>query len=165
MFAYLRNFTYLCTIVQYNTCLMNIDYISGFFDADGSITMSRAKSSDKFRTLKIDFTNTKLEILLEIQKFFYDNYGINLSISTKPAKKSTHSVSYSLSASSNINCYKLCELLKSYHPIKKHRINVVLKYHKQVTVRNGKYNEKQERRRLAYERLFFFSPMSGAVGS
>ena len=136
---------------------MNIDYISGFFDADGSITMSRAKSSDKFRTLKIDFTNTKLEILLEIQKFLHDEHGISLAISTKPAKKSTHSVSYTLSASSNINCYKLCNLIKSCHPMKKHRIAVVLKYHRQVTVRNGKYNKRQERRRLAYERLFFFN--------
>ena len=136
---------------------MNIDYISGFFDADGSITMSKAKSSDKFRTLKIDFTNIKLEILLEIQKYLKENYDITLSISTKPARKSTHSVSYTLSTSSNINCYKLCELIKSIHPVKRHRINTVLKYHKLVTVRNGKYNERQEQRRLAYERLFFFN--------
>lgn len=34
---------------------MNIDYISGFFDADGSITMSKLKSTDPYRTLKIDF--------------------------------------------------------------------------------------------------------------
>ena len=48
---------------------MNIDYISGFFDADGSITMSKPKSTDPYRTLKIDFTNTKVEILLLRTKY------------------------------------------------------------------------------------------------
>ena len=137
---------------------MNIDYISGFFDADGSITMSKLKSTDPYRTLKIDFTNTKVEILLEIQRFLLDTYGLHLSISTKPARKETHSISYVLSTSSNRVCYTLCQLLKSSHPIKKHRINTILKYHNLVVRRNGKYNERGRVRRLAYERLFFFNP-------
>ena len=87
---------------------MNIDYISGFFDADGSITMSRLKSTDPYRTLKIDFTNTKLEILLEIQKFLLENHNLHLSISTKPARKENHSTPHVLSTSGNRVCYALC---------------------------------------------------------
>ena len=37
----------------------------------------------------------------------------------------------------------------------KRRINAILKYHNLVTVRNGKYSNKELSRRLAYERLFF----------
>lgn len=134
---------------------MNLDYISGFFDADDSITMCYNKKSDKFRSIKIDFTNTQLNLLKNIQSFLLNKYNLKLSISTKPARKSNHAISYSLSISSNQACYKLCTLLNSIHPKKKHRINVVLKYHNTVTRKNGKYNNKEIMRKLAYERLFF----------
>lgn len=134
---------------------MNIDYISGFFDADGSITMAKRLSNSIYRCLKIDFTNTKLSILLDIQKYLMEEHNLYLAISTKPAKKENHSVSYALSSSSNKVVYKLCSLIKSYHPIKRHRINTILKYHNLVVKRNGKYNNKEKLRRLAYERLFF----------
>ena len=136
---------------------MNIEYISGFFDADGSITMGRMKKQNPFRSLKIDFTNTKIEILKEIQEFLLKEYDLHLAIVTKPARKETHQVSYCLCTSSNINCYKLCQILHSHHPMKMHRINTVLKYHHTVTRRNGKYNEREFQRRLAYERLFFWN--------
>lgn len=133
---------------------MNMQYISGFFDADGSITMSRNKSNSMFKSLKIDFTNVELSLLLEIKQFLQDR-NINLSISTKPAIRETHSVSYALSSSANQTVIKLCRLLESHHPKKLHRINTVLKYHNEVTKRNGKYNDKERQRKLAYERLFF----------
>ena len=136
---------------------MNEDYISGFFDADGSITMSYNSKNDKFRTLKIDFTNIKLNILLDIQAFLLEKYNLHLYISTKPAKKENHSIAYTLSCASNQQCYKLCTILKSIHPKKLHRINTILKYHNLVTKRNGKYKENEYTRRLAYERLFFFT--------
>tara|TARA_R110002049_G_scaffold231127_2_gene403409 strand:- start:10211 stop:10492 length:282 start_codon:yes stop_codon:yes gene_type:complete len=91
------------------------NYISGFLDADGSITLSKERASAKFRTIKIDFSNTELSILKEIQEYLSSN-GISSFISTKPAKKKTHSVSYALSVGSNQMCIKLCNLLKSKHP-------------------------------------------------
>lgn len=134
---------------------MNIHYISGFFDADGSITMAKDSSSAIFRTIKIDFTNTKRSILLEIQQFLREEYEINSYIVTKPSKNENWTESYSLTINSNQTCYKLCQLLDSHHPIKRHRINTVLKYHNSVTKRNGKYTDKERMRKLAYERLFF----------
>ena len=47
---------------------MTLQYISGFFDADGSITMCKDSKSDTYKTIKIDFTNTYITILKEIQK-------------------------------------------------------------------------------------------------
>jgi len=134
---------------------MTLQYISGFFDADGSITMSKNSKLDPYKTIKMDFTNTYIIILEEIQKYLLDVHGIKSYISTKPSKKETHNIGYSLSCNSNQECLKLCKLLESHHPKKLHRINTVLKYHNIVTMRNGKYTDKQVTRKLAYERLFF----------
>lgn len=136
---------------------MTEEYISGFFDADGSISMGKSSKTDLFRTIKIDFTNTQLSILLEIQKYLLDKYNIPASISTKPARSKNHQTSYTLSVSSNQRCYRLCQILESKHPKKLHRINTILKYHNVVTKRNGKYTEREIQRKLAYERLFFWS--------
>lgn len=135
--------------------MIDIDYISGFFDADGSITLGKNQKSAIFKTIKIDFTNVELSILQEIQNYLTEQ-GITSSLSVKPARKKSHCISYALSINSTNNCLRLCKMLKSKHPKKRHRINTVLKYHKKVTLRNGKYNERQKQRRLAYERLFFF---------
>ena len=86
-----------------------------------------------------------------------EKYNLHLYISTKPAKKKNHTTAYTLSCTSNRQCYKLCTILKSIHPKKSHRINTILKYHNLVTKRNGKYKENEYNRKLAYERLFFFT--------
>ena len=136
---------------------MNENYISGFFDADGSITMAKNKKTDKFKTLKIDLVNTDLKILLAIKEFMLERYDIPMALTHKKAKKDNHSDSYCLSLSSNQRVIQLCEIITSFHSKKTHRINTVLKYHNKVTKRNGKYTEQQYARKLAYERLFFFS--------
>lgn len=154
---------YICIRVTFSTYLninfkiktMNLNYISGFFDADGSISLCKSHKTDKYKSIKIDFTNTELELLKEIQQFLIDNYQLKLHISTKPSKKENHSISYALSCTGNQNCIILCDLLKSQHPKKLHRINTILKYHNIVTIKNGKYKENEIIRKLAYERLFF----------
>lgn len=133
---------------------MNIEYISGFFDADGSITLCKQKKSNKFRYPKIDITNNYIEILEQIQKFLIEQ-GIVSHISTKPAKKENHNISYVLAAQRN-HAIELCKLLKSKHPKKQHRINCITKYYKNVTPRNGKYSEKLSSKKEAFERLFFW---------
>ena len=134
---------------------MTLQYISGFFDADGSISMSKSSKNDTYKCIKIDFTNTYITILEEIQKYLLDEHGIKTHISKKAIRKENHNIGYSLSCNSNQTCLKLCKLLDSHHPKKLHRINTVLKYHDTVTIRNGKYTDKQAIRKLAYERLFF----------
>jgi hypothetical protein len=134
---------------------MNLQYISGFLDADGSITISKSHKNAMFKTIKIDFYNNELNILKNIQTYFKDKHNIKLFISKKPSKKLTHSDSYTLSCSSNQKCITICNLLESIHPKKLHRINTILKYHNKVTKRNGKYSNKEITRKLAYERLFF----------
>jgi hypothetical protein len=134
---------------------MTLQYISGFFDADGSITLCKKSKNELYRTIRLDFTNTYINILEEIQKYMLEEHNIKLHLSTKAAKKENHAVGYSLTCNSNQECLKLCRLLDSHHPKKLHRINTILKYHDVVTMRNGKYTDKQVTRKLAYERLFF----------
>lgn len=145
---------YIISLIK--NSVMTIQYISGFFDADGSITMSKNSKNDIYKTLKIDFTNNEKSILIEIQNFFII-HDITSTISTKKSKKPLHSINYSLSINSNQMCLKLCKLIQPLHSKKRHRINTVLKYHNAVTNRNGKYNVKEHARKKAYERLFFSS--------
>lgn len=133
---------------------MNIDYISGFFDADGSITLSRKYKSAKYRSIKLDFSNNELYILEEIKEFLLTK-NIKSYISKKPAKKITHQDSYSLSVQGSY-ALRLCKLLNLKHSKKIHRINCVNKYWNKVTIRNGKYTNTQIKSKLAFERLFFY---------
>lgn len=135
---------------------MTLQYISGFFDADGSISMVKNSKKDIYRTLKIDFANSEKSILIEIQ-IFLKSFDITATISTKKQRNQFHSINYSLSVNTNQMCVKLCELLQRLHPKKRHRINTILKYHNKVTNRNGKYTVKEHARKIAYERLFFSS--------
>lgn len=129
-----------------------LNYISGFFDADGSISIINNKS--KYKIPQISFHNTELIILENIQQYLYDNYNIKGYISKKPAKKINHKDSYDLKYVYN-NAYNLCGILISFHPKKIHRINVINKFYKKVTPRNGKYSKSLKKRKLAFERLFF----------
>lgn len=133
---------------------MNIDYISGFFDADGSISIGRKHKSAKYKSLKLDFANNELYVLEEIKKFLL-TYNIKSYISKKLAKKITHQDSYTLSVQGSY-ALKLCKLLKLKHSKKIHRVNCINKYWNKVTIRNGKYTDTQIKSKLAFERLFFY---------
>lgn len=121
-------------------CSMNWNYISGFFDADGSISFTKAGNS-KNKTLQVSFHNNEADILIGIQFFIYKELGFKGTMSVKPPKKETHKTSYELKFVYN-QAYKVSCKLKSIHPKKKHRIKI---YHKiqQATVRNGKYTDDQ----------------------
>lgn len=132
---------------------MNLQYISGFFDADGSIALIR-KHSNENKSLQISFHNTQRTILEQICNFLMTNHNLKGYISKKPAKKENHSDSYDLTYSFK-SAIELANLIQSVHPKKIHRINTVLKYYNSVTSKNGRYSEKQLSRKLAFERLFF----------
>lgn len=134
---------------------MNLHYISGFFDADGSITIA-SNNKKEFKSPQISFSNTKLIILKEIQLFLLNNYNLKSYISIKQPRFKNHNVAYDLKFKGN-HAKLLSNLLTSYHPVKQHRINCVNKYYNKVTKRNGKYNEKELKSKLAFERLFFFN--------
>ena len=91
-----------------------------------------------------------------MKEYLFKLLGIKGAISTKKARKVTHSSNYELKFTRN-HALKLIAHLSCYHPKKKHRIKTALKYYRAVTIRNGKYNERALARKAAFERLFHWS--------
>lgn len=131
---------------------MNLDYISGFFDADGSVGLYRFVRGG-YRIPCVTFHNTDLSLIKEIRTFFLENHGFRGSLSTKKPTKKTHSISYDLTYSYN-QAYILCGLITSRHKFKIKRTRCITKYYNLVTNRNGRYTQTEIQRKLAFERLF-----------
>ena len=135
--------------------IMNIQYISGFFDADGSVTLS-ARKKGEFKSPQLSFSNTEYKLLKEIEKFLLQNYNIKGYISTKKQIKENHAIAYDLKYTGSY-AKILSKILKLNHSKKLHRTNCINKYYNVVTKRNGKYNNNELSKKLAFERLFFCS--------
>lgn len=126
---------------------MNWNYITGFFDADGSIT-AVVVGKGKNRTIQVSFHNNELTILEEIKKFILDDIGITGTICRKPAKKEAHHDAYELKYLYR-NGLTVANKIASIHPKKKHRIKIY-NLIQEKTKRNGKYTseELEERKEL-----------------
>lgn len=129
---------------------MNWKYITGFFDADGSVSaISMGKNRNK--TLIVSFHNNEINILESIKDFIYKDLEIMGIIVKKPSKKDTHMDAYELRY-----CYKnaleIANKLTSIHPKKVHRIKIY-NLIQSKTKRNGKYTEQEliERNNLILE--------------
>lgn len=131
---------------------MNWDYITGFFDADGSVTAS-STNLGKNRTLQVSFHNNEREILESIQQFILDDLGVKGHITTKLKTKENHNTSYDLKYSYR-NALLVANKIISIHPKKKYRI-YIYNLIQAKTKRNGKYLEQEllERHQLI-ERFF-----------
>ena len=132
--------------------MMNWNYISGFFDADGSISLIKHSSENK--TIQVSFHNTDLQLINSIRAYIERELGFRGSLATKNPRQETHSISYDLKYSYK-QALLIFEHLTSCHRKKTHRIATVLKYYAQLTPRNGKYTIEMLNRRKAFERLFF----------
>ena len=132
---------------------MNWEYISGFFDADGSISLIHLKNS-KNKTVQIFFHNNEKDILLSIEKFIKDELNIKGFLSVKKARKKNHSISFDLKYIYLTKCVALLNNMNTIHPKKKHRKNITFKL-KEVTPRNGKYTRKNLFIRKLLEQEFF----------
>lgn len=127
---------------------MNTNYIAGFFDADGYLTIIKP-SRNKEHQPYIGFTNNVKQILEDIQAFILKEYGIIGYISSKKAKKENHKISYDLKYLGFNKCIKILNNIPIKHPKKLKRFQA-LKEIQNLTPRNGKYNQinLQERRKL-----------------
>lgn len=132
---------------------MNWDYISGFFDADGSITFAKAANS-KNKTISINFTNVQKDVLIEISEFIKIELGFKGFISRKPPRKISHKESYQLQYVYFKKCIPLIDKIKTIHPKKKHRFELAKKLY-ECTPRNGKYSKNKAELRLNLEKDFF----------
>jgi len=119
---------------------MDWNYVSGFFDADGSISLVRKYSKGNAnRTIQISFHNTELTILEEIRDFIFSDIGVHGTISVKKPKKENHSISYDLKYVQHRG-YMVSTHINSRHPKKIGRIETYKRI-QELTPRNGKYSE------------------------
>lgn len=123
---------------------MNWNYITGFFDADGSVT-AVSNNKGKNKTLQVSFHNNELNILEEIRNFIIKDIDVIGSISLKKAKKETHQDSYDLKYSYR-NALKVANKLNTIHLKKNHRIKIY-NLIQEKTKRNGKYSESELKER------------------
>lgn len=130
---------------------MNWDYISGFFDADGSITLIKVYRNQN-RSVNITFTNNEKDLLESIKLFIHEQTNAKGHIVTKKAIKATHQVGYELRYQFQA-ALTVANHLKSIHPKKVHRIAVANEIDKVIN-RNGKYSPQElEYRRFLEEKF------------
>ncbi len=132
---------------------MTFQYIAGFFDADGYITMSREYAGRKVRIPIIGFSNNVREILEEFADFIHNELGINGFISTKKARKDNHSDSYTLAYNHNPKVQALIPKLMEYsrHPKKINRMQLIRDKLPTLTHRQGKYSNEMLKARQQLE--------------
>ena len=132
---------------------MNWNYISGFFDADGSITLSKPSNS-RYKTVYISFHNNEMVILEEIQNFIYKDLKIKGAITTKKPKKSTHKIAFDLKYDFFEKTVLILKKMKLIHPKKKHRARICALLYGNIP-RNGKYTSSMLLTRQKLEDEFF----------
>ena len=132
---------------------MNWDYITGFFDADGSVTLS-VLSKDTRRTSVISFHNNELNVLISIQLFIESELSTKGHICMKKKAKEHHNQQYDLKFVGLPKCIAILKNMNTIHMKKKKRFEIIEKL-KDVTPRNGKYTEEMLTVRKKLEEEFF----------
>jgi hypothetical protein len=135
---------------------MNISYISGFFDADGYVTLIKIASCETAKAPVLGFTNTNLTVLLLIKDFFKREYQLNGSIKIKRPVKRNHAVGYDLRYERNA-AIKIGNLMLNdlTHSKKLHRLSLICSCYKLVVPRNGKYNDNMLQKLQEFEEEFY----------
>lgn len=132
---------------------MTWEYISGFFDADGSVSLCGSQTNRR-KSPQVSFHNNELTILVEIRNFIQKELGVSGSMSKRKKKKEHHGQQYDLKYVDFPKCVAILSKISTAHPKKKHRIEVIMELSK-VTPRNGKYNTVMLAQREQLESKFF----------
>ena len=101
---------------------MNWHYCSGFVDADGSIILVKQKNRYYPR---INFHNTCLEILVEIEKFISRKLDIKGTLTHYLPRTDEGEVQYTLTYSSYKSVLPILARLQLKHPKKNHRKKMI----------------------------------------
>lgn len=129
---------------------MNIHYLAGLFDGEGTITLTKRSSSDKYRTPTLSLTSTT-RALVDVMQVQFGGWIVG-----KKTYKEHHKQAWSWHVTGN-NAIGACEALQSHilEPQKKARMLLITETYKAVTPRNGKYSEDLATQKEQFERRFF----------
>lgn len=133
-----------------------LEYIAGFFDADGSVSLIRCARNEN-RSPQVCFHNSYRSILEAIK----DYLGCG-TITLKRAKKQTHSDSYDLKVTHR-QALVVAEKIYPYvrHPAKKERLRLLLEEYLSTTDRQGNYTRKALIAKYDFEERFFQIKLRG----
>lgn len=136
---------------------INHSYAAGLIDGEGTITLSKNKSSDKFRKPAISVSSTTYELL----QFLKNHYGG--SISRHKTYQDHHKESWSWKLSYN-KAIDFIQIILPYlkEPEKVRRCTLIITEYKTLTPRNGKYTEELSQLKENFE-YRFFHPSSAIV--
>jgi hypothetical protein len=125
-------------------------YVAGIIDGEGTITLSKPHSTDKYRVPVISVSSTTYELV----EFLKSEYGG--TISKQKVYKAHHKQSWSWS----LQYDKALQLMMDIQnillvPQKIARVKLLLTKYKNLTRRNGKYTEAERLAKLQFEADFF----------
>jgi len=124
-------------------------YAAGLVDGEGTVTLIRQTRHQK-RSPSISVSSTSEELV----DFMKDTFGGHI-VKLKPPKKG-HRQAWHWQTSHD-NAIKTLKQIAPYlrERKKKARANLILRDYKRVTPRNGKYTEKQLKRKEEFATQFF----------
>jgi hypothetical protein len=124
---------------------MNWNYISGFFDADGYITLSKMSKNEN-ETPVLGFTNTHKYILEKIQFFIEAQTKEKCTLCTKKSKNINHATGYDLKCVGFRKIHNIVQNFTSIHTKKLGRLELLSEIQR-LTPRNGKYTKESKSER------------------
>lgn len=126
------------------------DYVAGIIDGEGTITLSRMRKTDKWRTPVVSVSSTTIEVLNALVA------AIGGHICKHKVYKSHHLPSFSWRVEGR-KAVALCAQLKNYLlvPSKRKRAGLIATKYLACTPRNGKYNGVTTRKKQQFENAFF----------
>lgn len=125
-------------------------YLAGLFDGEGTVSLGRRNSTDKFRHPTLSMTSTTPD-LLEICRLTFGG-KIRKQKRYKPHHKPAQ-VWTCRYDSAIIAIEKMLPFIRE--PSKRDRMQFILSNYKLVTPRNGKYSETALQEKLQFEYDFF----------
>ena len=132
---------------------MTFEYIAGFFDADGYVSVLKQYAHYKVRNPIIGFTNVHRVILEKIAAHIESELGIKGTITKKAARKENHSDSYDLKYRYGPKVIAIINAIypHSTHPSKLARMELIRDKIPGLTHRQGKYSAEMLEQRQALE--------------
>lgn len=129
---------------------VDLVYVGGLFDGEGTVTLTKRKASDMFRAPTLTLTSTTKE-LVDVCKEVLDGFVV-----IKKTYKDHHKQAWSWCINGNKAIDAMIRIIPFIRePEKKRRMQHIIDHYKNVTPRNGKYNETSLQLKHKFEAEFF----------
>lgn len=143
---------------------MEIAYLAGLIDGEGTITLSKERAQSKMRRVVLSIQMCDESLIKEVQQ----HYGG--TVTSRTPRKAHHSRSWTW-AVTNENAIKLLKQLLPHLRLasKKTRCEYIVNVLAPTIIRNGKYSDEDLVKRVELENAFFrltptrMSPISPIV--